>query len=333
MQNGNLPHVISNILIQRYLSQLSVSAQPVLRSIMHNSVMSINNICFGGAKILKHNNIKLILDFIMYILFVLLMKVSFGGLAFHEIAGLGIGFVFLVHILLNLQWVKKVTLRLFDRKLPGKTRFGYLLNILLLISMTFIIVSGILISKLLFPNLNLGDQRWFRTTHILISYLSLILTGIHIGLHWQWIVNHIKKIFKVKPSKIVGTLAKVAIVLLLVFGGYQIVATQFASQLANLRAVFNITSQQMPPDEVKNRLEGKGLEGNTLEKRNFEDRGSNEGNLGERPSRPDGSFEGKGKGEHGSSNPLVVIAIFSGIIGGFVVITYYLERLITRRKK
>lgn len=278
------------------------------------------------------NHIKLALDVILYVNFVLLMKIGFGGLAFHEIAGLGIGFVFLVHILLNLQWVKNVTLRLFDRKLPGKVRFGYLLNVLLLISMAFIIVSGILISKVLFPNLNIGDQRWFHVIHILVSYLTLIMTGIHIGLHWQWIVHLTKNIFKSKPSKIASTLAKLAIVLLLMVGGYQIVATQFSSQLAGLEAVFNITSQQTPPDEMKNRLEDKGLEGKGLEGHGFEDGGSIERNLRERPSRPDGFSDGRGKGEFRSANPLGIIAIFSGIIGILVAITYYLDKLITRRK-
>lgn len=263
----------------------------------------------------------------MYIIFVLLMKIGFGGLTFHEIAGLGIGFLFFVHILLNLQWVKKVTLRLFDRKLPIKTRFGYLLNILLLISTTFIILSGILISKLLFPNLNIGDHRWFQVMHIQISYLTLILMGIHIGLHWQWIVNHIKKMFKVKPTKIAGNLAKFSIVLLLLFGGYQIIATQFVPKLADLEATFNMKSGEIPPDGINYQPEGKGLE-----KHDFKDRGSLEGTLGEKPDSTGSVFEGRGKGESRSANPLETIAIFSGIIGVFVLITYSLDRLITRRK-
>lgn len=283
------------------------------------------------------NYIKLVLDIFMYIIFVLLMKIGFGGLAFHEIAGLGIGFVFLVHILLNLQWVKKVTLRLFDRELPGKTRFGYLINGLLMISMVFIIVSGIFISKLLFPNINIGDQRWFHTTHILVSYLSLSLMGIHIGLHWQWIVNLLKKMFKAKPSKIAGVSAKVAIVLLLLFGGYQIVTTEYASKLADLGAAFNITSQQGSPNEMQGRIEGNNLEGKAQEGRSIEGRGfrkggSGEGNLGERPSRPEGFSEDRGKGESRNANPLGTIAVFTGIIGIFTVITYYLERLVFRRK-
>ena len=71
------------------------------------------------------NYVKFALDILMSITFVLLFnKMVLGGLAFHEITGLGIGFAIFAHILLNLQWVKKVTLMLFDRRLPGKTRFG-----------------------------------------------------------------------------------------------------------------------------------------------------------------------------------------------------------------
>jgi hypothetical protein len=280
--------------------------------------------------------VKLVLDVIMYVIFVLLMKIGFGGIAFHEIAGIGIGFVFLVHILLNLQWIKKVTLKLFDRKLPGKIRFGYLLNLLLLITIIFIIVSGILISKVVFPELRFGNERWFQMAHILVSYISLILVGIHIGLHWQWITYQVKKIFKVKASKIAGNLAKMAIILLLVFGAYQIVTTQFSSRIASIGTLFNTSSQQAPSEELRSREHSFGehgsIEGDFRKPLPPENSSSIEGNSSEIPRHPDGFSESREKGDFRSSNPLGNIAIFSGIIGFITVITYYLDRLFTRIK-
>ncbi|SFB23314.1 MULTISPECIES: DUF4405 domain-containing protein [unclassified Bacillus (in: firmicutes)] len=134
--------------------------------------------------------IKAGLDSLMAITFVLLFnKMVLGGLAFHEIAGLVIVAPFIVHILLNAEWVKKVTYKLFDRKLPAKTRFGYFLNILLLIAMIFVIVSGILISHVVFPNINIANEPWFKVSHISVSFLTLLLVGLHVGLHWQWVMN------------------------------------------------------------------------------------------------------------------------------------------------
>lgn len=107
--------------------------------------------------------VKLTLDILMGMTFALLFnKMVLGGLTFHEIAGTAIGFAVLAHVLLNVNYVKKITLRLFNKSLPGKTRLGYALNVLLLLSMIFILFSGFVISRVLFPNFQFGNERWFK---------------------------------------------------------------------------------------------------------------------------------------------------------------------------
>lgn len=261
--------------------------------------------------------IRLALDILMSLTFVLLFnKMVLGGLAFHEIAGLGIGFAMFTHILLNLQCVKRVTLNLFDRRLSSNVRFGYLLNVLLLISMSFIIVSGLLISKVLFPDLHIGNQSWFKIAHISFSYLTLILIGIHVGLHWQCILNQMKTILKVNSSKVTAIIAKAAIALVLLFGGYQMYATSFATKIEGLGIVFNITSPQAAPAGVKQLSDASS---------------STRGNSRERPDRPHSTSEGRMEGSFQSPNPFGVIATYSGIIGVFVIITYYSGKLRLRK--
>lgn len=264
------------------------------------------------------NYLKLLIDMVMSLTFVLLFnKMVLGGLLFHEIAGIGIALGVLVHIALNFQWVKKVSLRLFDRKLPRKIRLGYLLNILLLISMLFIIVSGLCISKIVFPNLRMGNEMWFKVSHISISYLTLILIGIHIGLHWKWVICNFKKLFNIKSFKVTGIIAKLAMAILLLFGSYQMVTTNFAARIESIGAVFNITTSQTPPIGLKQRPEGHGPDNPT----------PLDGNLG-----PDRSDEGEPKGEFQSPNPLGVITTYFGIMSVFVILTYYIEKIRTRRK-
>lgn len=260
---------------------------------------------------------KLLIDILITITFVLLFnKMVLGGLVFHEIAGIGIGLGIVVHIVLNFQWVKKVSLRLFDRKLPGKIRLGYLLNILLLISMIFIMISGLFISKIVFPTLRIGNEAWFKMSHISISYLTLILIGIHIGLHWKWVICNSKKLFHIKSSKVTDIIAKLAMAILLLFGSYQMVTTNFAARVESIGAVFNITSQT-PPVGLKQRPEGKGPDNHT----------PFDGN----PS-PDRSVEGGPRDEFQSPNPLGVITTYLGIMNVFVILTYYMEKLWTRRR-
>jgi len=262
---------------------------------------------------LKNKNyLKLVLDVLMSITFVLLFnKMVFGGLLFHEIAGIGIGLGIAIHIVLNIQWVKKVTIRLFDKTLPGKTRLGYLLNLLFLIAMIFIIVSGLFISKILFPNLRLGNEAWFKMSHISISYLTLFLISIHIGLHGKWIINQSKQLLKIRSSKTTGMIGKLALVILLLFGGYEIIATNFAARIQSVGQVFNFTTsaglKQRPagnlkiPSDIQKRPEGRGQ--------------NNHSALKEDP------------------NPLGIITTYFGIMSVFAILTYYAEKFWTRRKE
>lgn len=262
------------------------------------------------------NSVKLTLDILIVLLFALLYNVRvFGGLAFHEIVGLGIGALFLVHILLNTPWVIKVTQRLFDRSLPGKIRFGYVLNILLLLSMVVTIVSGLMISEVLFPGFGSVNDRAFRGLHSGISYLTLVLVGVHVGLHWQWIAGLLKKLFKVKSSSTVSVIAKVALMLILVLGSIQVLSTQLSSSIAQIAPNISANSEQIRPDGLNERFD-KNLP------------------IGEEVGRP-GHREGFGREAEKSrnANTTGVILTFLGVIGGIAASTHYLERQITKKNQ
>jgi hypothetical protein len=143
------------------------------------------------------NIIKFFLSLFITIAMLLLMDPrSFYGLAFHEWAGLIIGIFFILHKILNWGWIKKVTVGFF-RKCPGRARFNYILDVLLLAGITLMIISGIAIARTIdFSWLNLGGSRMFwRVMHTSSSFLTLALFGIHLGLHWNWVQQrlHIKK--------------------------------------------------------------------------------------------------------------------------------------------
>ncbi|MFD1179088.1 DUF4405 domain-containing protein [Paenibacillus puldeungensis] len=268
--------------------------------------------------------VKLILDILMGTTFALLFnKMVLGGLTFHEIAGTAIGFAVLAHVLLNVNYVKKITLRLFDKSLPGKTRLGYALNVLLLLSMIFILFSGFVISRVLFPNFQFGNERWFKVSHMAVSYFTLVLIGIHIGLHWSWVINVVKKglhfnMSKVR-SKVIWTSAAIVVLL---FGGYQIYTTQFLSKLQMVEGMFSSSSIQAGHEE-----------------------GSRPG-FGQKPSKPQGmeprgekfqggDFHGEGaRGGHTSASAANVLLENFGVMAVFAGATYYLDKwLLLRRKR
>ena len=72
---------------------------------------------------------------------------------------------------------------------------NYILNLLLFVDIVVTAVSGILISKsaLHFLGITLEASRGMRGLHGTAANLSLVLIGLHVALHWSWIVNAVKK--------------------------------------------------------------------------------------------------------------------------------------------
>ena len=145
------------------------------------------------------NKIKLTLNITLAITMLLLMDPrSFYGLEFHEWAGLIIGLFFLIHKALNWTWIKKVTACLFKRS-RSRAKLNYVIDVLLLAGMILMILSGIAIARTInFSWLNLGGSRIFwRVMHTSSSLITLALFGVHLGLHWKWVVQR----FKIKKER------------------------------------------------------------------------------------------------------------------------------------
>lgn len=192
-------------------------------------------------KMKKLNVLKIVLDTIMVVVFGLLFNCKSVGMLFHEIAGLAIGAIILFHCALNWKWIKDVSLKIFNSKLPTKTRIGYFINILLLLNV--IIITGIFISKKLFPSLALGNSMVLKNLHVFLSYCSLLLIGIHVGLHWNWAMITFRKIFKItEKKKMYSYFSKILVVLLLIFGIYSTYSVKFISKISVTPIITSLTS-------------------------------------------------------------------------------------------
>ncbi|MFE5317285.1 DUF4405 domain-containing protein [Paenibacillus sp. NPDC056579] len=281
----------------------------------------------------KKSYVKLTLDAAMGITFALLFnKMVMGGLAFHEIAGTAIGFAILTHILLNVPFVKKITFRLLDKSLPGKTRLSYGLNVLLLISMTFVIVSGLLISRVLLPEFRYGNENWFKLSHMGVSYLTLTLIGIHIGLHWHWVMKVTQRLLNLKLSMArTRILMTCAAVIVLLFGAYQTYSTHFISKLEMMEVVF--TGSSAPTGQGgMHRTES----GSSLRAESGRPEGMKQGDNPERRTmKPAEGASGGGAPGGGRISPnfVSVIATYFGIMAVFAGLTYYMDKWAGRKKR
>jgi len=142
----------------------------------------------------NRNMINLIVDGVIFLAFLVAMAPRFSGLAVHEWLGVAFGGAIMTHLLLHWQWIVEVTKRFFG-KARWSARLNYVLNTLLLIDLTVIIFTGLMISQVALPFLgvDLAQSGSWRGLHELSSSLFLPITGLHIGLHWQWIVNMLKR--------------------------------------------------------------------------------------------------------------------------------------------
>ncbi|MDR1852332.1 MAG: DUF4405 domain-containing protein [Propionibacteriaceae bacterium] len=173
------------------------------------------------------NVVKIVLDILLVVTLTLLYSTAALGLTFHEIAGLIIGGVFIVHIALNWKSISQHLPKLFSKGLPGRIRADYIVIFLLLISFVMIIVSGILISEVLFPGIGGHSQAW-RIVHYFFSGLTIVLIGVHIALNWDFIKGMFGKLLQL-PKTVTRVVGAVMLVILLAIGAYSLVTSNFTS--------------------------------------------------------------------------------------------------------
>ena len=126
---------------------------------------------------------KLIFDVIILVFLSLMYRKNAVSMRFHELGGLVLGGLFILHKLLNLKWIRNVTAGIFHGKV--KLNSLWIVDVLLLPAMAAVLLTGLFISKTLPTALRNGFR--LQTWHYFAAALSLALTGIHLGLHWSLI--------------------------------------------------------------------------------------------------------------------------------------------------
>ncbi len=123
---------------------------------------------------------KIILDIIMFLVTFALIEMDITGNLIHEILGITIAVLAIIHVILNWKWFKNVSKNL--KKVNKKSKIMWLTDILICLSYLITIVFGILISNEIFT-FKLGSNSIIVITHLITGRLSLIFMLIHVGLH------------------------------------------------------------------------------------------------------------------------------------------------------
>lgn len=152
--------------------------------------------------------LKMLLDIVMCVIYLMLMFSKGAGEFFHEAAGIGIGILFLIHLIINHSMTKGLVSSIKkgsakpDRKLLG------FLDIILCAAMPIVIVTGILIAKELFMiDSGLSWQTLF-TLHNVMSYMCLVVIALHIILHGKYLAGVCKNISSIKGKELKSVICR-----------------------------------------------------------------------------------------------------------------------------
>lgn len=154
--------------------------------------------------------INYLVDIVIFLAFLVAMDPHSTGIAIHEWLSIAFAAAIITHLILHWSWLVGITRRLFGR-VTGEARVNYLINWLFFVDMTIIMFTGILISEAVLPTLGLSVAQSFawRRLHDLSANLALPILGLHVALHWRWIVNTTKNFFgRVRTTAPVSTVSE-----------------------------------------------------------------------------------------------------------------------------
>lgn len=134
------------------------------------------------------------LDAAVFVAFLVATAPKFSGEVIHEWLGIALGAAIVTHLLLHWQWIVKTTQRLF-KSMPLQQRINHVLNTLLFVDFTLIIFTGLMISEVALPSLGirLSSGGTWKMLHQSASDVAVYLAGLHVALHWRWIVSTINR--------------------------------------------------------------------------------------------------------------------------------------------
>lgn len=176
--------------------------------------------------------IKMGMDLGMTVLLFVLMAFHYVGIQWHEITGVVMLVLFILHHILNGNWYRALGK---GRYRSGRVFFT-VVDTVLLVDMLLLMFSGIAMSRYVFRFLNIPvSKAWARGIHMTASYAGFLLMGFHIGLHYGMIMGMVKKAFpmtstgecSVKKNVVLAGMLRIVGVLIAAYGVYALYTRKF----------------------------------------------------------------------------------------------------------
>jgi hypothetical protein len=158
------------------------------------------------------NKTNLLIDTGLLAAFLISASPHFTGNLIHEWLGVALAVAIIVHILLHWNWIVSVGAR-YLKNLWHVSRLQFVVDILIFAAFIVLITTGLMMSKDVLVTLGIQVAQAGRSVkmiHSTASNVAVILTGLHVALHWKWIVSTVKNcivvpvasLFKKQPALI-----------------------------------------------------------------------------------------------------------------------------------
>ena len=175
---------------------------------------------------------RLVNDLVMTVLMLIAMAYYITGNTIHEVVGVVVLLLFVVHNFLNRRWYKTI--------LKGKHNVRRILqigiNLLFLATMALMMISAVLISSDLFPFIPINNDTMLRQIHVQTAYWGFIIMAVHIGLSWGMIINSARRMTGLTGTSRTRTIAlRILAVLIVIYG----VHSSFEREMGSKLTIYN----------------------------------------------------------------------------------------------
>lgn len=142
-----------------------------------------------------------VLDVAIAAAFLVASNPPLTGPGTHEWLGVSLAVAAVTHVLFHRNWVGRVTHLVFGRAARG-SRVNLVVDVWLFVALTTTVLSGLLISTHLLASLGFATtpRPWWREIHSLGANALLVGMGVHVGLHWDWLAVHLRRLAGIRPD-------------------------------------------------------------------------------------------------------------------------------------
>lgn len=171
---------------------------------------------------------RIVIDLLMTIVLLVLMARQLTGESAHEWLGAGMFVLWISHHILNRNWYG----HLFKGRYTAVRMIQTAVDLLVLLSMLALMVSGMILSREVFAFLPISKGIAFaRSLHVFSAFWGFVLMALHLGLHWNMILGMVRKAAGAALSKQMKIVLRMMAALIAGYGFYAFIKNQFLSYM------------------------------------------------------------------------------------------------------